>query len=202
MNIVITVNWLDMGGASHMVYELVKNINQSCFTVKIICIDGKVGSFLEKKVLNENFDICFLKKTRLNDDYLYCRIINRLFGIFFDIISIVYLYRELSKLKPDIIHAHQYGIWAGYWTIWRNIPLVTTVHTQPYSAFCRITEKLILWLSILFRRNTLVAISKYNCELIKTHWHLNSQCARYVNNGIDIKYFYSVHHETVTFINV
>jgi glycosyltransferase involved in cell wall biosynthesis len=123
-------------------------------------------------------------------------------SVFFDIISIIYLYRELPKLKPDIIHAHQTGIWAGYWTIWRNIPLITTVHTQPYSAFCRLSEKIILWLSILSHRNTLVAISKHNHKLIKKYWHLNNKFTRYVNNGIDISNFHSVQHETVTFINV
>jgi glycosyltransferase involved in cell wall biosynthesis len=205
MNIVITINWFDNGGAARMVYELVKNIDPSCFTVKIVCIDGKFGSYLEKQILDENFDIIFLKNPRLpqlTGKNIFCKIINKLLFVFFDIVSIIYLYRELSKLKPDIIHAHQNGIWAGYWSIWRNIPLVTTVHTAPYSAFLRFTEKLILRLSILFHRNTFVAISEYNIKLVKSYWKLNDQYIRYVNNGVNISNFCSIPHQIITFINV
>jgi glycosyltransferase involved in cell wall biosynthesis len=191
-----------MGGAAHMVYELVKNINPSCFTVKIVCIDGKIGSYLENKMLNENFDICFLKNPRLKKQTFINKIINRLFSVFFDIISIIYLSRELSKIKPDVIHSHQDGIFAGYWTIWRNIPLITTVHSRPDGTFNRIMEKLILRLSIFIHRNIFVAISKYNLESIKSYWHLDNKYAYYVNNGINLSNFYFTPHKTITFINV
>jgi glycosyltransferase involved in cell wall biosynthesis len=185
-----------------MVYELVKNIDPSCFTVKIVCIDGKNGSHLEEQMLKENFNIYFLKYPRFKKNNIYFKILNKLFTILFDIISIIYLCRELSKFKPDIIHAHQYGIWAGYWTISKNIPLVTTVHSRPDGTFNRITEKLIIQLCILFHHIVFVAISKYNLETIKAYWHLNNKLSCYVNNGIDINNFYSTPHEIFTFINV
>jgi glycosyltransferase involved in cell wall biosynthesis len=191
-----------MGGAARMVYELVKNIDINIFTVKIVCIDGKTGSHLEDQMLNENFNIIFLKNPRLQKKSFFCKVINKLFSVFFDIVSITYLCKELSKLKPDIIHAHQYGIWAGFWSIRRKIPLITTVHSRPDGAFNRITEKIILRLCIFFHCIIFAAISEYNLELIKTYWHLDSKNSCYVNNGINISNFHFIPHETITFINV
>ena len=202
MNVIFTIDKLDMGGAARVVYELVKNIDKSCFTLKIICIDGRTNSFLEKQMLTEDYAIIFLKNPRLKKKILLYRIINRLFFIFFDIISILRLRKELRKSKPDIVHAHQYGIWAGYWTMGNNIPLITTVHSRPDGTFNRLTEKIILRRSILLHRNIFVAISEYNLGLIKSYWHLDDKYARYVNNGISIDNFYSIPHDSFTYINV
>ncbi|MCL1927430.1 MAG: glycosyltransferase family 4 protein [Treponema sp.] len=202
MNVIFTIDKLDMGGAARVVYELVKNIDKSCFTLKIICIDGRTNSFLEKQMLTEDYAIIFLKNPRLKKKILLYRIINRLFFIFFDIISILRLRKELRKSKPDIVHAHQYGIWAGYWTMGNNIPLITTVHSRPDGTFNRLTEKIILKRSILLHRNIFVAISKHNLDSIKSYWHLDSKYARYVNNGINIGSFFSVPHDSFTFINI
>jgi glycosyltransferase involved in cell wall biosynthesis len=202
MNIVISINQLDMGGAAHMVYELVKNINKSIYKVKIVCFKGKTGSYLEEQMVNENHDIVFLKNPRLNGRKPLSKVINKLFSVCFDIVSIKRLYNELSELKPDIVHAHQDGIFAGYWTIFHNTPLITTVHSRPDGCFGRISEKIILWLSISLHHNILVAISKYNLNAIISYWHLDSKYAFYVNNGINIDNSPSVHHETITFINV
>ena len=202
MNIIITINRLDMGGAARMVYELVKNIDKSSFTVKIICIDGMTNSFLEKQMINEKINIVFLRNPRPDKKNFFYRIINKCFSTFFDIISIITLCKELSKSTPDIVHAHQYGIWAGYWTIFHSIPLITTVHSRPDGTFNRLTEKIILWISIIVHRNIFVAISKLNLEAIKTYWHLDGKYIRYVNNGINISNFYSSPHETITFINI
>jgi glycosyltransferase involved in cell wall biosynthesis len=191
-----------MGGAARMVYEQVKNTDKLNFIIKIICIDGKTNSFLEKQMLNENYDIVFLKNPRLPKKNILFSAINKIFSIYFDIISIIYLCKELANLKPDIVHAHQYGIWAGYWTIRHKIPLVTTVHSRPDGTFNRLTEKIILRFSLLLRNNTLVAISNYNRESIISYWHLDNNAVYYVNNGITIENFYSVPHSTITFINI
>ena len=201
MNIVISINRLDMGGAAHVVYEIVRNIDKNYFKVKIICIDGKTNSFLEQEMLNGDYDIVFLKNPRLKKGTI-ARIINKLFFTYFDIISIIRLYRELDKIKPDIVHAHQTGIWAGYWTIPHKLLLITTVHSRPDGTFNRFSEKFILKLSIFLHRIILVAISKSNRNEIQSYWQLDDNSARYVDNGIDITKFFSMPHELFTFINV
>ena len=190
-----------MGGASRVVYELVKNIDKTLFVIKIICIDGKTNSFLEEQILNENYDVVFLKYPRFRKGII-SKIVNKIFSVFFDLISIARLYKELNKSKPDIVHAHQTGIWAGYWTVFHKVPLITTVHSRPDGTFNRLTEKIILHLTIFLHCNILVAISKNNINEIISYWHLNGKYARHVDNGIDINSFYSVPHDIFTFINV
>ena len=107
----------------------------------------------------------------------------------------------LSKLKIDIIHAHQYGIWAGYWSIFHNVPLLTTLHSSPHGSVKRLTEKIIFHLSLKLNRNLLVGISQYNMELIKEYWHLDDKKVNFVNNGVFIG-FKQIPHETFTFINI
>jgi glycosyltransferase involved in cell wall biosynthesis len=210
MNVAITIDELDMGGAQHVVYELVKHIDKSKYSITIICTDGKVNSLLETRMLKESVDqgysIVFLKnrefikiQTRF---VLFNKIYNKLKRILLDIIIIYELSRELKKAKPDIIHAHQHGIWAIYWTIFHHVPVITTVHTNPQVTFSHETEKFILKLSLLLRCNILIGISKYNRELIKEFWHLDETYTRYVNNGIDIDNYDSKVHEIFTFINV
>ena len=201
MNVLISINKLDMGGAARVVYELAKNIDKSLFKLKIVCIDGKSYSFLERQMLDENYDITFLKCPRLKNGFI-AKVLNKIFSFYFDIISIIRLYKELNKIKPNIIHAHQCGIWAGYWTIFHKVPLITTVHSRPDGTFNRFTEKFILHLTIYLHCNILVAISKNNMKEIVSYWHLNSKYARYVNNGININKFYSASNDIITFINV
>jgi glycosyltransferase involved in cell wall biosynthesis len=119
-----------------------------------------------------------------------------------DFVIITELSRELEKIKPDIVHAHQHGIWALYWTIFHNIPVITTVHTNPNTTFPRKTEKFILRLSLLLHCNILIGISKYNMQAIKNYWHLDDTHVRYVNNGVEIKHYYTKPHKLFTFINV
>jgi glycosyltransferase involved in cell wall biosynthesis len=118
-----------------------------------------------------------------------------------DISIIVELYKELQNIKPDLIHAHQHGIWAAYWAIPHRIPIVTTIHTNPEVIFLRETEQTIFRLSLALKKNLLVAISKYNAEYIKSYFKLNDSYVRYINNGIDICQFYQRNHTAFTFIN-
>jgi glycosyltransferase involved in cell wall biosynthesis len=153
-----------------------------------------------------HFSVIFLKnrefikiKTRL---ILFNKIYNKIKRTFLDLGIIFDLLGELRKLTPDVVHAHQHGIWAVYWTLFHNIPLLTTIHTNPQVTFSRETEKFIFKLSILFHHNLLIGISEYNALLIRNYWHLNDTAVRYVNNGIDIHNYYSKPHDLFAFINV
>jgi glycosyltransferase involved in cell wall biosynthesis len=209
MNIAITIDELDMGGAQHVVYELVRNIDTRKYDITIICVDGRVHSLLEQEILKEsskrNFSVVFLKDhflKKTNTPFiLFNKIINRMKQIFIDLAIIPELAQKLDDVNPGLIHAHQHGMLAAYWAIPRHIPLITTVHTNPNVAFFREVERFIFKLAVFLKRITVVAISKYNHDRIKSYWHLDDTAARYINNGIAIDNFYTKPHEIFSFIN-
>jgi glycosyltransferase involved in cell wall biosynthesis len=209
VNITITIDELGMGGAQHVVYELAKYLDPSKYAVTIICTDGRVHSLLEKQMLEESpgkYSIVFLKNhdfARMHTRFkIFNKIINRIKRNFFELISIAELGRELPKTNPALIHMHQHGIWAAYWALPHRIPLVTTIHTTPNVTFSHATEKIALWLSLLFHRNVFVAISRYNLDLLKSFWHLDDTHAYAINNGIETELHYQKPHDVFSFINV
>jgi glycosyltransferase involved in cell wall biosynthesis len=209
MNITITIDELDMGGAQHVVYELVKNIDTKAYRITIICVDGRVHSFLEQLMLKESnekkYSIIFLRNRSLKKIntqlVLLNKIMNRLKQIIIDLTIIPELCQALKKTRPDVIHANQHGILALYWALAHKIPVITTIHTNPKAAVFREVERFIFKVSLLLRRNIIVAISTYNREQIKSYWRLDDMMARYVNNGIEIENFYHKSHDIFTFIN-
>jgi glycosyltransferase involved in cell wall biosynthesis len=209
MNIAITIDELGIGGAQHVVYELVKNIDTKKYAITVICTDGQVHSLLEEEMLKisseKNFKIVFLRNRfyrKFNTPFvLFNKIAGRLRQIFIDLNIIPELSKKLDAIKPDLIHAHQHGMLAAYWAIPRRVSLITTIHTNPNAAFFREVERLIFKLAVYLKRITVVAISKYNCERIRSYWHLNQSNSRYINNGIDIGNFYTRPHDTFSFIN-
>jgi glycosyltransferase involved in cell wall biosynthesis len=209
MNITITIDELDMGGAQHVIYELIKNIDTKKYIITIICIDGMVHSLLEKEILKEaskkNFSVVFLKDhffKKIDTPFILLnKIINRIRQIVVDLTIIPELDQKLNDSNPDLIHAHQHGMLAAYWAIQRHIPLITTIHTNPNVAFFREIERFIFKLAVFLKRITVVAISSYNHERIKSYWHLDDSTARYINNGIAIDNFYTRPHEIFSFIN-
>jgi len=209
MNVTITIDELDMGGAQHVVHGLVKHLDKSKYNITIICTDGKVNSILERQMIDEqygsNYSVVFLRKPPLSyintPSELLNRIIKRLLRFPSDLIIIPSLIRAVRRSKPDIVHAHQHGILAGYWTLFHNIPVIATVHTSPAVTFYRECEKIIFKMLVIFKRIVLVGISEYNGELIKNYWRLDRRYVRYVNDGIDIEEFYQKPHAVFTFIN-
>jgi glycosyltransferase involved in cell wall biosynthesis len=182
INIAVVIDDVGMGGAQHMIYELVKNIDNSRYHVTIICTEDRRYSLLEQQMLSEGYNIIFLK-------------LNQYLKIF-------ELYYDLQKIKPDIIHAHQRGILAAFWALLNNVYLITTIHTKPDVIFKWWLENFYFRLSLLLKRNIIVAISKYNYDICKNYWHLHKKYIRYINNGIDIPRYYNRPHKIFTFINV
>jgi glycosyltransferase involved in cell wall biosynthesis len=182
-NVVTVINNLDMGGAQHVVYELINNINPEECKMVIICTDGRrKDSLLEQEMVAEGHNIIFLRWHRY--------------------IKMFELYLILQKLKPNIIHAHQSGILASFWCLINNVHLVTTIHTSPQMTFLWWPERILFKLSLLFHLNTIVAISQFNLYIIKSYWKLNNKYARYINNGINIEQYTKKDHEIFAFINV
>ncbi|MCL2800150.1 MAG: glycosyltransferase family 4 protein [Treponema sp.] len=209
MNVTIVIDELDMGGAQRVVYELVKHLNTEKYKLTIICTDGKTDSLLEKQMLglqkSGKCKIIFLKSSLLsyiNTPFrLLNKIIKRIFRFSAELLILSPLLKQIKKSNPDIVHAHQRGILAGFWTIKNDILLLATVHTSPSATFFRTLEKIIFKRLIKRRKIVLVGISKYNQDIIKNYWHLDDYSVRYINNGINIEEFASITHDLFTFIN-
>jgi glycosyltransferase involved in cell wall biosynthesis len=209
MNIAITIDELGMGGAQHVVYELIKNIDTKKYNITIICTDGRFHSLLENEMLKEaskgKISIFFLKDRlpgRFNTPFILInKVIGRLRQMFIDLTIIPELSKKLDHINPDLIHAHQHGMLAAYWAVPRHVPLITTVHTNPNAAFFREVERFIFKFAVYRRQITVVAISKYNHDRIKSYWHLDDSISCYINNGIAIDNFYVKPHAIFSFIN-
>jgi len=182
LKVAIVIDDIGMGGAQHIVYELVKNIDPNKYQITIICYQARRYSILENKIINEGYNVVFLKSNKF--------------------LKIFELYSLLKKINPDIVHAHQRGILSAFWTLLNSRYLITTIHTNPQAAFLWLPERLFFFISIFFRRNIVVAISEYNQALIRNFWRLSEKYTYYINNGIDISLFYKKEHDVFSFINV
>jgi glycosyltransferase involved in cell wall biosynthesis len=182
IHIAIIIDDVGMGGAQHMIYELAKNIDYSHYNVTIICTEARRYSFLEQQIIGERYNVIFLK-------------LNQYLKIF-------ELYYVLRKIKPDVVHVHQRGILAAFWALLNRVYIITTIHTHPNAVFKWWLENFYFKLSLLLKRNIIVAISKYNYDICKNYWHLPTKYISYINNGIDIPKYYNKPHNIFTFINV
>jgi glycosyltransferase involved in cell wall biosynthesis len=216
MKLAIVIDELDMGGAQHVVYEIIKHIDTEKYETTVICTDGRTNSILEKQILETaesagesaraGYRVIFLKNRnlrRLDSKFIPVnKAWNKIGRILLDIIIIINLFYVLSKVKPDVIHAHQHGIWSFFWAFVFGVPMLTTVHTKPDVTFSRNTERLALKLSISAKKNVFAGISKYNCGLIKNCYKPDERLLRCVNNGIEIDDYYTAVHKIFSFINV
>jgi glycosyltransferase involved in cell wall biosynthesis len=220
MKVAIVIDELDMGGAQHVVYEIIRHIDKEKYETTVICTDGRTNSILEKQMLEtagpagepagfpdrSNYRLMFLKNRnfkRLDSKFILInKAWNKIGRILLDILIIINLFYVLSKVKPDVIHAHQHGIWSFFWAFVSGAPMLTTVHTKPDVTFSRKTERLALKLSISAKKNVFVGISKYNCGLIKDCYKLDDRQLRCVNNGIETDDYYTADHKIFSFINV
>lgn len=183
--IAIVLGLFYVGGAENMVYELAKNIDQSIYDLKIICINGRANTSLEEKVLSSGLDVVFLNGVgRVNPK-----------GI-----SIVW--RELSKFKPDIVHTHLGGtIFSLPWTLLHGVMLIATLHTIPEKAFNSKVKKVMRFMA-RYNKAILVTVSDENYKNTLNYFRLTPASVRKINNGINMDRFYRKAHKYFTYINV
>lgn len=184
MKLLTIINSLSMGGAEHMAYELIKQLDRSQFDPYVLCYDNKYNTPLEQAMEK----ICQVKylgqKGKITP------------------ITVFRVLRAINEVKPDIVHAHLGGVtFAVPWCFMHRVPLVVTVHTTPEQAFSKKNEALIRF---AFRKCCfcLVAVSEENYIKVKSYYRINDQRITYVNNGIDTEKYYRKPHKTFTFINV
>ena len=184
MKVLTLLNGLGMGGAEHMAYELVKNLDYKKVDKPVYCYGTRVGNPLETE-MSEVADLVF--------------------GGLKGHITPLHMIKTLGKIssyKPDLIHAHMGGVTFGIpWCLLHKKPIVITVHTRPDVAFSKKNQKMIrkaLKYGICF----IVAVSEENYRLVKDYYKITEEQCGFVNNGIDINRYYRIKHEKFTYINV
>ncbi len=184
IKLLILINNFGMGGAQNMIYEQLKCIDRETFDVSVLCFAHRENDSLANKVEK----IQSVKYLNLYGKPLPVM----LFKIF----------REIDKIKPDIIHSHLGGnVFSVLWGLLHNKSVVVTAHTSPEKAF---PKRLIPFLKLGIRKKNvrIVAVSKENRQLMKSFFNIGDDRCHYVNNGIDLERYYRKQHEKFTFINV
>lgn len=184
MKVLTLLNGLGMGGAEHMAYELVKNLDSKNVESPVFCYGSRVGTPLETE-MSEVTELAF----------------GNLRGHITPI-DMVKMLKKISGYDPDLIHAHMGGVTFGIpWCLLHKKPIVITVHTRPNVAFSGRNQKLIrkaLQRGICY----IVAVSEENFKYVKDYYNITEMQCGFVNNGIDISRFYRRKHDKFTYINV
>lgn len=184
MKVLTVIGGLSMGGAEHMAYELIKNLDRNSFSPKLFCYGERQNNSLENSVEK----VCPV-------EFLNC-------SGHISIRKILKVMRFISAEKPDLLHAHMGAVvFAIPWGILHKKPVVVTVHTKPEQAFSKKNESLVKY---GLRRGVvyLVAVSEDNCKKVQSYFHVDSSRCTFINNGIDTGRFYRKKHGEFTYINV
>lgn len=185
IKLVEVIDNLEPCGAQRVMYDVVRNLSKEKFDITIICqrrTDKKKGEsqILEKQILDEGFNVVFLAWQSK--------------------IKFIELYLTLNRIKPDIIHAHQWGVVASLWGNIHEVKTLLTIHTSPEVAIKGFAKKV---LDAMLPKHcvVLVAISKYNEMLCRKHWNLKDDEVFYVNNGVELDHYSHKTHSGFSFIN-
>ena len=173
-----------MGGAEHMVYELIQNVDTSHFDISVLCYMRKQDTLLAEQV-EAKFPVTYLNQSGHITPNAIWKIV-----------------RAIQKTRPDVVHTHLGGTAFGaIWSMLFRKPLVITAHTKPEKAFTRKIEKLVR-AALRIGRTKLVAVSAENAALIKEYYGVNETKCAFVNNGINVHRFFRRKHDAFTLINV
>ena len=171
-----------MGGAEHMVYELIKNLDRNQYAIKILCYGGKKNTPLEKQMEAE----C---------EVLYGNVRGTI-----SLLDFLKVFKIMNSVNPDIIHAHMGGVTFAVPWIWlKKKPLVITVHTKPERAFSKKNDWMIRH---SLKKVRLIAVSQENKQLLQKHYSVDDSICKSINNGVDTNRFTREKHDVFTYINV
>ena len=175
---------LSMGGAEHMAFELIKNLDRTEYQNYVLCYGEKRHTPLE----DDMEQICHVE---------YFKHVGRITPV-----TILHIIKKIYSINPDIIHAHMGGVtFAIPWALLSRKPIVITVHTTPEQAFSSKNDKQVR-LALKKCKTSLVAVSYDNYKRICKYYGINDHRITYVNNGINIEKFKRKDHVLFTYINV
>lgn len=161
-----------MGGAEVLMSTLLPELKNKGAHVELICLNSKCAEAIQNKIQKSKIQIHFLSTSRS----------------LYNPIHIFSLYKLLTRLKPDIIHAHIFP--TLYWVALTKFffrlkaPLIFTEHATSNT---RMENKLFRLVDLFIYRNysRLICISDGVLNAIRNH--IPFIPLKTIYNGIDIK---------------
>lgn len=187
MKTVIIVPVFMTGGGECMAAQLAVHLDRSRMDVEVISMYPRQGHVYEKKVEDAGIPVHYMNK-----------------GSGKSITAQVRLWRELSRLKPDVIHGHLYAsFYALPWVLTHRAKLVHTIHTKPDEEFSGFLRGILQFFARLGKVQ-FVVISKINQQIACRAFHCGPQRYPVVNNPVEIERFCrrEKNDGRITFINV
>jgi len=171
IKIIYIIPTLDIGGAERLVIDVIKNLDQEKFTVKIICMK-KSGAW-DVELKDHGIPLILLGQKR---------------GISF--ISLIKLIKILKQEHPDIVHTHLFGA-DFYGSVAARLIgikyLVSTEHNLNYSE--NAVKKIIkIFISKLF--NNIITVSEAVKKYMIKSYYVKEKKILVIYNGVDINKFF------------
>jgi len=124
----------------------VSHVDKSRCNIRLFVLSSRVNTHITTYLEKQNTDIVYFNNSGVNYQ------------------TIVKLYQELNRFKPDVLHTHLYAFaFAFPWVLTHRIKMIHTIHSRPIYELSPKSQKL---LKILYRLNIVapVAISEQICE--------------------------------------
>lgn len=171
IKIIHIIPTLDFGGAERLVIDIIKNLDQEKFIVKLICLKRFDTLGLELK--NYGVPLILLEQKH---------------GISF--ISLIKLIKILKQERPDIVHTHLFGA-DFYGSIAARLAgvkyLVSTEHNLNYSE--GFIKKIIkIFISKLF--NNIIAVSEAVKKYVIKNYYIKAEKLLVIHNGVEVNKFF------------
>ncbi len=170
IKIIYIIPALDFGGAERIIVDIIKNLNQEKFIVKIICMKRSGFWGIELK----NYGISLILLGQKNGTSLT---------------SLIRLIKILKQENPDIVHTHLFGA-DFYGSIAARLAgikyVVSTEHNLNYSEG-KIKSIIKIFISKLF--NNIIVVSGAVKIYIMKNYFVKAEKILIIYNGIDVNKF-------------
>jgi glycosyltransferase involved in cell wall biosynthesis len=188
--IAIVVLALGVGGAENMVAQLAANIDKSHFDVYVISMHSSEGTIIEQRFAENNIKVKFLNHDTAPN-----------------VSALLKLYKQLNKIKPDIVHTHMSAfIYTIPWIFLKGKKILHTIHNRPIYEF---SQKLRSIIKALYQMKKAVpiAISDTIAKEVKDVYKIKEDRIEVIYNPVDINLYNrnSIENkksDDITFINV
>lgn len=171
IKIIHIIPTLDFGGAERLAVDVIKNLNQEKFIVKLICLKRSGALGLELK--DHGVPLILLEQKHSAS-----------------IVSLIKLIKILKQEHPDIVHTHLFGadFYGSIATRLAGIKyLVSTEHNLNYSE--GFIKKIIkVFVSKLF--NNIIAVSEAVKNYAIKNYCIKKEKILVINNGVDVNKFF------------
>lgn len=173
IKLAIVCGSMKIGGGETMAAKLAGYIDREEFEVKLFII----GEYIENQIA------AVLKETKV--DFVCLNLPSS-----FSLKTYKVFSKALTEFAPDVVHEHLDASYAWVWSILKNKPLISTLHSDPYRRKDKRVETVIRVKSIQghFR---MIGCSKMTSTLAKSCYRLQDKFVGHIHNPIEVSKFKS-----------